>query len=266
MTDAYVETTVLTDLLLKPNSKKQQRAKAALSRYGKTLLPVYAIKEMKAGPLDRFAYVHDKLVQTQSLVDTIQWISELPNQNYLKPTATEALAAAGQIAKTGTAKFTVLGDNDKDRADSFRYSLASLIMRSWKKRRKITTDVVDDLPCYLESAPRLRKDGFLDLSPQDCAEDEECSLAPALKAEPELLQALLDAIPSNSTRTEDQRRRQALRKIIKHPREVVTRDICRDLGDAIFAFFCPVKAVILTTNLRDHEPLAKAIGKSAEKP
>jgi hypothetical protein len=266
MTDAYVETTVLTDLLLKPNSKKQQRAKAALSRYDKTLLPVYSIKEMKAGPLDTFAYVHDKLVQTQSLADTMQWISELPNLTYRKPTATEAIAAAGQIAKSRPAKYTVLGDGDKDHADSYRFSLASIIIRSWKKRRKITTQVVDDLQCYLESAPRLGKDGFFDLSPQECTKDEECSLASALKARPDLLEAMREAIPNNSSRKEDIKRRQALKRLIKHPKEVVDRDICRDLGDALFAFFCPTNATILTTNLRDHEPLAKAIGKTAEKP
>jgi len=266
MTDAYVETTVLTDLLLKPNSKKQQRAKAALTRYRKTFLPVYSIKEMKAGPLDTFAFVHDKLVQTQSLADTIQWISELPNLTYLKPTATEAFAAAGQTAKPRPAKYTVLGDGDKDHADSYRFSLASLIMRSWKKRRKITTQVVDNLLCYLESAPRLRKDGLFDLSPQECEKDEECCLASRLKADPKVLEALREAIPSNSIRKEDTRRRQALRQLIKHPTEVVTREICRDLGDAIFAFFCPENTIILTTNLRDHGPLAKAIGKGAETP
>jgi hypothetical protein len=47
---------------------------------------------------------------------------------------------------------------------------------------------------------------------------------------------------------------------------LVTRETCRDLGDAIFAFFCPSNAVVLTTNLGDHEPLANAIGKKAEKP
>lgn len=266
MTDAYIETTVLTDLLLKPNSKKQKRAKAALGRYDATLLPVYSIKEWKAGPLDTFAYIHDKLVQTQSLADTLQTISELPILSYRRSTSMEAIAAAGKTAKSRPKRFTALGPSDKDHADSYRLSLVSLILRSWKKRRKISTQVVEDLPCYLEAAPRVRSDGFLDLNPQLCEEDQECCLASALRSNPKLLEALRDAIPSTSTRKEDQRRRQALKQLIKHPRELVTRSVCRDLGDAIFAFFCPASAVILTTNLRDHVPLAKAIGKTAEKP
>jgi len=266
MTDAYIETTVLTDLLLKPNSKKQQRAKAALLKYDSTLLPVYSIKELKAGPLDTFAYIHDKLLLTQSLADTLQSISELPIRSYRRSTASEAIAAAGQIVKTHPKTYTALGSSDKDHADSYRLSLASLIIRSWKKRRKITTRVVDDLPCYLEAAPRIRRDGFFELNPKRCEEDQECCFALKLKAEPGMLEALREAIPSNSNRREDQRRRQALKHIIKHPKEVVTRDICEALGDAIFAFFCPENAVILTTNLNDHEPLAKAIGKTAEAP
>jgi hypothetical protein len=266
MTDAYVETTVLTDLLLKPNSKKQKRAKASLDKYDKTLLPVYSIKEMKAGPLDTFAYVHDKLVQTRSLADTMLWISELSRVTYLKSTANEAIAAAGQIAKTSPAKYTVLGNADKDQADSYRLSLASHILRSWKRRRRITTEVVDDLPCYLEAAPRLRKDGFFDLNPTECNETDECCLASALKAKPEVLEALRDAIPRSSARKEDTKRKHALKQLIKHPNEIFTREMCSDLGDAIFAFFCPMNAVILTTNLRDHESLAAAVGKSAESP
>jgi len=81
-----------------------------------------------------------------------------------------------------------------------------------------------------------------------------------------LLEALRNAIPEKSSRREDIRRRQALKTLIKRPKEPVTREACRALGDAIFAFFCPENAVVLTTNLRDHERLAKSIGKMAEKP
>jgi hypothetical protein len=44
------------------------------------------------------------------------------------------------------------------------------------------------------------------------------------------------------------------------------RDICRSLGDAIFAFFAPDDCIIVTTNLKDHEPLARALNKSATRP
>jgi hypothetical protein len=266
MSDAYVETTVLTDILLKPTTAKQRRAKAALARYENTILPVYSIKELKAGPLGYFAYVHNKLVQTRSLADTLKAVSALARGSYLQTTSNEALAAAGELSKRQPRVSLGLGNSDAENADSYRLALECLIIRSWRRRRKITTQVVDELPCYVEAAPRIGKNGLLDLKPQQCERDQECCLAPKLKSEPRLLEALRNSIPENSGKSEHQKRRQALKQLIKHPNERVDREICRDLGDAIFAFFCPKDAVVLTTNLRDHEPLAKSINKRAEKP
>jgi hypothetical protein len=266
MSKAYVETTILTDLLLKPKSPKQHRAEEALKRYDETLLPVYSIKEWKAGPLDHFAYLHDKLVFTRSFADTLTAISALSSFSRRRLTADEAVAAAAQTIKRRPNQFTVLGNNDSAQADSYRLALVSIILRSWKKRRQVTSSVVDELPCYVEAAPRIGNDGFFDLTPKLCEREDECSLASALKAEPEKLKALRRAIPEGSNRTEDIKRRQALKRLIKRPEEPLTRDFCRDLGDAVFAFFCPKDAVVLTTNISDHEPLAEAVGKRAEKP
>jgi len=177
MSDAYVETTVLTDILLKPKTPKQERAKAALTRYENTLLPVYSIKEWKAGPLHYFAWLHDKLVLTQSLADSVQAIAALPRLGYLRATSMEALAAAGQVAKKQPKKYAGLGSTDEENADSYRLALASIIIRSWQKRRAVTSQVVQDLPCYLEAAPRIGKDGLFDLDPRLCDRDQECCLA-----------------------------------------------------------------------------------------
>jgi len=266
MSDAYVETTVLTDILLKPRTPKHQRAKAALARYQNTFLPVYSIKEWKAGPLSNFAYVHDKLVVTKSLRNTLQAVSALARASYRKSTAIEALVAAGTVSDSLPKTYMGLGSNDREMADSYRLALASLIIRSWHKRRKMTTQVVHELLCYVEVEPRFRKDGLLELNPTRCERDQGCSLGPSLKAKPKLLEALRNAIPENSGRREDQRRRKALKHLIKHPNDSVDRELCRDLGDAIFAFFCPANAVILTTNTRDLEPLAKSVGKEVAKP
>jgi hypothetical protein len=38
------------------------------------------------------------------------------------------------------------------------------------------------------------------------------------------------------------------------------------LGDALFAFFAPSDCEILTTNLRDHSPLAASLNKHAVLP
>lgn len=266
MPDAYIETTILTDVLLKPKTPKQQRAKAALARFQKTMLPVYSIKEFKAGPLRNFVYVHDKLVVTQSLRNTLQAISVLARGSYRQSTSLEALSAAGIRSQAQPILSSGLGSTDKDMADSYRLALISLIIRSWRKRRAITTQVIQDLSCYTEAQPQVGKNGLIDLKPTQCERDEECCLAEELKSNPEMLRALRDAIPVDSGKKENQRRRNALKRLIKRPNDPVDRDLCNDLGDAIFAFFCPHEAVILTTNIRDHQPLAESVGKKAENP
>jgi hypothetical protein len=87
-----------------------------------------------------------------------------------------------------------------------------------------------------------------------------------LKVRPDILRALRDAIPESSARDEDRNRRKVLKQLINTPKLPLTEQQCRWLGDAIFAFFCPEDAVILTTNIKDHKPLAEAIGKIAEQP
>lgn len=262
-TKAFVDTTVLTDALLKPQTEKSRSALAAISRYDQTLLPVYAIKEWKHGPLSTFAYVHDKLVVTRSWHKTAEALSSL--WGYKKSTAMEALTAAG-APRLGPRRDPVGSDYDEQLADRFRLSLQSLIIRSWRKRRKLTTEVIQDLACYSETTPTLGREGLFDMEPKKCHKETDCSLASELKARPELLRALRDAIPETSIRAEDRRRRKALKRLINRPGDRLDRDSCRDLGDAIFAFFCPEDAVILTTNIRDHQPLAEAVGKTAVSP
>ncbi|MCP4201222.1 MAG: hypothetical protein GY769_04735 [bacterium] len=42
--------------------------------------------------------------------------------------------------------------------------------------------------------------------------------------------------------------------------------VCRALGDAIFALYCPEGAEILTTNVKDHRPLAEAVNRRVVSP
>jgi hypothetical protein len=264
MSDAFVETTVFTDILLKPGTPKQKRARAAFERFQHTLLPVYSIKEWKAGPLNYFAYVHDKLAFTKSLRKTLIALSSLP-VGYRKNTSYEALAAAAVNERYVPMRRSD-ASRDTEMADRYRLALRSLIIRSWRKRRYITSHVIQDLDCYTEVEPQIGKDGFFDLSPQYCERDRECCLSSRLKSEPHLLRALRDAIPETSVREEDRRRRKVLKQLINRPKDPLDREMCRALGDAIFAFFCPPGATVLTTNLKDHQPLARAVGKEAEKP
>jgi hypothetical protein len=71
---------------------------------------------------------------------------------------------------------------------------------------------------------------------------------------------------ANSSRREDQRRRTVLTDFAKRPGGGLTQKACRSLGDAYFAIFAPADSVILTTNVKDHAPLAEALKKKAVAP
>ncbi len=270
MSKAYVETTILTNLLLKPSSRKQAAAISALNRYDETLLPVYSIKEWKAGPLDHYAYVHDKLVQTRSLAYTLAAINSLNpvTDARRQDTTRETFEAAARLDRAKPSSAHINGRPDEEMADRYRLALASLIIRSWRKRRKLTTRTIQDLECYAEAEPKIGKDGFFDLTPKQCCGDRHCCLWDELKLEKhrDILIAMRNSIPENSPHFEDKNRRKVLKHLINTPKIPLNREDCRRLGDAVFAFFCPHDAVILTTNIRDHQPLAKAAGKRAEKP
>lgn len=266
---AFVETTIIANALLKPGNRIGKAALAALKNFDETLLPVYAIKEWKAGILKNYAYFHEKLVQTKSLSRTIQIIARLPEpyQRYRKGSSLEALAEAVQLgARRGSSKSSASAVDDKELADRYRLAIAGLMTRSWNKRRTITTETVQELDCYTETAPVLSADGVFNLNPLSCEPETECSLAAELRSRPELLKKMADAIPASSVRTEDVRRRQVLRDLARSKHFELTAERCRWLGDAVFAFFAPSDCVILTTNIKDHAPLAAALGKIAETP
>jgi hypothetical protein len=264
MTKAFVDTTVLTNALLKPGADSTL-AKAALASYSETQLPVYAIKEFKAGPLNYYIWLHNKLATTKSLEQTLRAIADVVQQPNRAKTALLAIAPlfakAASSLQSGNSR-----QADKDLADSLRLSLQRLIFRGWQKRRKLTSSVVLELACYDEADPILEPNtNLINNAPRVCRPSPECCLARGYRNKTKDLEKLL-AVVQNGERREDIRIRRGLHTLINTPKRQFGSKECRNLGDVFFAFHCPMDSVILTTNLKDHAPLAQALGKSAKRP
>lgn len=274
MSKAFVDTTVLFDALIKPG-EKGQAAKAALKRYDRTEVPVYAIKELKAGPLTNFVWFHNKLVLTKSFHRALEVLqrTSLGPKKYQVSTALEALQGAALTNRNLTSAELVERYGDKARLDAvlcdlWRYFIRVAIQKAWKRRRKMTTSVVVPLSCYSEVDP-FEEDGLLKLEPTSCVVNPECCLAAEMKARPNDLRKLVAAIDNGDQpdKRENQRRRKVLKEMARIPKHYrVTNKECRELGDAVLALFAPPDAVILTTNIRDLGPLAEALDKSVEQP
>lgn len=272
MNKAFVDTSVLVNALIKPG-QLGTAARSALRRYEETQVPVYAFKEFKAGPLSHFVWFHNKLVTTGSYhqsIEVLQRTSLSPKRNTVA-TALDAIrlgarASRNLVTRDLAQQFGETAALDSILCDLYRFSIRTAVMKAWKRRRKITTNVVLSMTCYREVDP-YEQDGLLKLDPQGCEMQPECKLAEVMKARPEDLKKLFDSIDVNSERREDKRRRKVLKEMYRIPKRfMVSNNDCRNLGDAIFAFFAPANSVILTTNRRDHEPLAAALNKSVEEP
>lgn len=268
-TKAFIDTTILTNILLKTGEIRTTSLEA-MQRFEMTLLPVYALKEFKAGPLNNYKYIHNVLATKESYSETIRHLSRLSRTPHRHKTAT-SLEALAEAFKVGSEDFNTVQNKgitiniDREMCERSKIAIKTLIFKSWRKRRSVTTDVIYPIPCYREVAPTIHR-GLIDLSPTKCQNNTQCSIQAELISRPADLQKMRDAIDKDSERSEDQKRLKILKDLIKRPKTPIADNGCRSLGDAIFAFFAPSDATILTTNPKDHRPLAESLGKKVETP
>jgi hypothetical protein len=263
VTKAFVDTTILTDAALKSGAPKKA-AIAALRRFDESELPVYAIKEFKQGPLRYYAWLHNKAVSTRSFHKTLDAIRSISRQRNRQSTALGALEAsfkamAPRNATQLVGKYGSRATVDAMNVDLLREFTKGAVLRAWSRRRRVTSRVVQELSCYEEAAPYLKR-GLLDLTPTDCSKG--CCLATALGKFTVEAGQLRRAISPPSKR-EEINRINALRVIERRPARFDERD-CRNLGDAYFTLFVPEGSVILTTNLADHKKLGAVLGRTVE--
>jgi predicted nucleic acid-binding protein len=170
---AFVDTSVLVDALLK-QSTQGDVARTALRRYSETQLPVYAIKELKAGALRNYVWFHNKVVTTERWEDAVAAIRRIgaTPKRYLLSTALEALtdfeSSLGKRLLASLAQnYPGASEGEMKRAEA-RVWLKTTIMRAWRKRRHVTTAVVRDLSCYSETDPTIKSTGVIDDKPVTC--------------------------------------------------------------------------------------------------
>ncbi len=272
MTDAFVETTVLTDYLLKRDGSEKQAA-AAIQRYERGIIPQFAWKEFKRGPLYYFVWAHNKLAETKSFLETLVALQRmsLSPRRYLTSTAIQAVHSAfvalfsPHNRKELQQAYGNKANPDAVHADLMRLELKRAIYSSWNSRRTLFGGPYHLLSCYPD-APLSEAQGRIEIEPRDCPKHIECCLKAALVSRRRDLGAVRAALKGETDRQEAARRGDIIRRIEKHPTSLMSAEDCRSFGNAYFVMFCPRNAVILTTNLRDIEPMASALGIGAQQP
>jgi|LNFM01.1.fsa_nt_gb hypothetical protein len=262
---AFLDTSILADVVLK-GGPFHRNAKAAIAEYDQLLVPGYAVKEFKAGPLRAFRWLHDKVVTTGDWSLAIAAIGSVFKQQNLARTAIEAVAAFESSMTSQLQRDGEISPREARalKAEEARLWLKRQIMRAWRKQARSPFTSTAPLDCYVVAAPVETPDGLIDIAPTRCTIGD-CCIARQLREEPTAARALEDTCAALAAKPEMQKRRNVLRKIRRRSTAIDDRD-CRYLGDAVFALQCPADAVVLTTNLVDHAPLTAALGKSAVAP
>lgn len=262
MSEAFVETTVLTDYLLKRDGS-EKRARVAFSRFAKVSVPQFAWKEYKRGPLRAFVWCHNKLVNTGSFAKmllALQRLAPTP-QRYLTATAVQAIHTGFVRAFQGVslaklvAKYGPSATVDQIHTDMVTLELHKKILL-WNRRKKLFGGPVQPMACYpdvdVPSASPL-----IDLKLRDCPAKGNCSLQQHMSKG--RLTGARSGIPPAAQKVELKRRRKLLRRLAIHPSTPMNPADCRVFGDAYFVVFCPTNATVLTTNMSDIAPMGQAL-------
>jgi hypothetical protein len=254
MPDAFVDTTILVEATLKDRSR-QRRARAGLAQFERSILPTYAIKEFRAGPLDTYIWFHNLIAQEKTLAAAIlRAAKESAFRQYRLRTSQEL------VSRLLGERFPK-GETQEQSANRMRRFLRRIVMEAWYSRSTVTTERTTALDCFPESDPR-EDSGLIVLNPTSCTAESGCRLAENLRSLRPDLELLLQIVPQAPGKPENVRRRKSLLHLIEG-RPGFTDRLCRSLGDAVFALMAPAGMVIFTTNGADHKPLAEALGKRA---
>jgi hypothetical protein len=268
---ALLETTVLTDWLLKKDGS-EQAANATLAKHQVVVVPQFAWKEYKRGPLVNFQWMHNKLADTKSFLRSLaalQRMSRSPRR-YLTATAIQALHSAFTVIFEGATmqalakQYGAKAAPDAAYADALRLTLKKMMFVSWDKRKTAFGGVSQKLDCYPDDDIRDTSP-LLDIRPVECPKGTSCCLAQRMQPLTKEMRKMSAALPDDN-RPETTRRRKLLRQMGKHPSTPMGPAECRIFGDAYFVLFCPPAASVVTTNARDIQPMADALKVKVEVP
>ncbi len=155
---AYLDTTILAHILL-DQFGMGPRASASLARFVESELPVYAIKEFKAGPLLYYCWAHNALKQSRSFSQFAERLQNLQANPYQKRRASTALQAIKNASSFISShktmgslsdKYGTFADPMEGMADEIRLEIRGMMEQAWSNRRKVATRVIQELACYRE--------------------------------------------------------------------------------------------------------------------
>lgn len=228
---------------------------------------------MLAGVVATLCSAHNRIRQAADPGKAILSVLALPPQSG-RTRDGQIRAIAISLSKALKYSSTGTGPMSEEATRRMCQNLALQTQRQWRKARSLPHHgKTQPLGCFAESELVL-DDGMLRAASGTfgCDPSSRCSAAQYLYESPDQLKALIDLLrPSEeneeiSGKRENSKRRAALKMLLKEGPTKFNKRNCRALGDAYFAMMCPPGSHVITTNLVDHIPLCKELGKVALNP
>lgn len=261
---AFLDTTVVTDLLLK-GRRVRDHVESTLQDFTPRVSHTYVMKEFLVGPFRYFIWTYNQLANSHKLSAVLHKLSRLSTtpQRYRLATALQALSEAALSRVTVSTIAKRYGPSvvlDELAGNEYRLLLKKAIFSAWRNREDVVDEWLGDQLSCLKIALTLSEKGVFEVQKLGCERHGQCSLHRSLTFDLRKLSMVHRIVSGQSGKAEYLRRARALRDILRKPNFAFGDNICRSLGDAAIAYFCPSDATLLTTNKADFEPICQALG------
>ncbi|MFI5420289.1 MAG: hypothetical protein ACHQ1H_04925 [Nitrososphaerales archaeon] len=237
---------------------------ATLERYQHSTTSRYVKAEFKKGPLQYLIYLHNKLLQVQTVDQLFEAISKLgePHGRRLRSILehfTHFFAhAIPELDKT--AKTHRVLSHDEYLLNIGRSYFANLIERSWEEFDLLTNEVIDDQRCFPDMLGPQRHGQLYSNLPRTCDKSSvRCGCRAFYNEHIEQFASICEALVHLSFIDEETRRRiHSLKEILRKPKRLREKD-CWTCGDAVVVVEAPPGSVIFNNNMKHFEPICNAL-------
>jgi hypothetical protein len=267
----YIDTTILVKVAERDPLIGQKASTHAVNNRP-AQVPHYAYREMSAGVLHRLCSLQQRIATSINPAEALAGILALPPQsgrNRESPLQDFQKALFNALNVTTSSS----GPIYEVVRDEMSSELALKAQRLWSRAiRAKEFSSTEPLSCFqIQDLSIDESTGAVTPSTGrfGCTPGVKCAAAKYVIEKKIELQKIIDFLrPDGATneKRETSSRRKALKELMKLGAADFPRKRCRGLGDAYFAIRCPPGSHVLTTNLSDHEPLCKSLGKSAKTP
>jgi hypothetical protein len=265
--DAFLETTAVVDIIFKDSGTKAA-LESLLKQYEVKYSSQYVRMEIKRGVLMHFVYLHNKAVECSKMSEVHASIARLTSSLLRNKLATVTKAIADFYAAFESVRLSSY-PADQRPLEFQKHMLAAFlrvrIKRFWRAFERLADVILDGTECYKHNLPLSppKFDGKVfdntlstcdKFKPGICRVKDFCADNAAVLAE--IHESLTNITAPDS---ETQKRKSAIKDVLRVPGRDILRKACWRMGDAILILEAPAGSAIITSNCKHYDTMCENI-------